>query len=246
MTDEPAHDHPRRVVLGATCFADAEAALGLALGLAAQTGAELRGLMIEEETIIAYAGHRRARALDLAGRSTGGLSVERMVAAFRQDTRRLEQSLAEAARKRPIRWSVTLERGRMAAVLSGAAGIGDLILIGYRPARPATGGLVLVLGEDDGRGIIGLAGRIAGATEQDMHVLVPPARRAEIAETLRQAGLHRAVVESYADAAALHKRLGRMSPAVVVMAPGAGGAEAAARLVEIARAPLILPVPAKD
>lgn len=59
------------MILGASCYPDAEAALALALELARQMGAELHGVFVRETAVLA-AGYAHSRVVTYSGQRKAG------------------------------------------------------------------------------------------------------------------------------------------------------------------------------
>ncbi|TCM77337.1 hypothetical protein [Rhodovulum steppense] len=137
-----------RVILSATCLAEAEAALPLATGLAAEAGAALAGVLIEDADNIALALAGAARFVDPAGRMLAGLDPARMGAAYARDAARFERLLARAATAAALSWSFRHTQGRLAEALAGIAAPGDLLVLPAGPMRAPLREIVLAAGAD--------------------------------------------------------------------------------------------------
>jgi len=233
MTELPKR-RPTRVILGATCYADAEAGIAVAVGLARVLSGELQGLLVEEESIVAYAGLPFARVIGPGGRAEGGLSAERMRAAFRRDARAFERRLAEAAGAAALGWSFAARPGRLATVLGEIAGAGDFILLGHRAARPSEGEVVFLPAPDGDPALGALAERLAGALGRPLRVL---------AGTAGAAAPVGAALERLPTRAAVMVRLARLSPAAVLAEAGAVAPGDVTDLAETARCPVIVQRP---
>ncbi|NNE51865.1 MAG: hypothetical protein HKN30_05620, partial [Sulfitobacter sp.] len=70
-----------RVVLGATCYADAAASLQVALVLAKQISADIHGCLVTDDAILASVSYPNARAVAYSGRSFHSVSEQSMRAA---------------------------------------------------------------------------------------------------------------------------------------------------------------------
>ncbi|PQO22481.1 hypothetical protein C2I36_12900 [Rhodobacteraceae bacterium WD3A24] len=249
-------DAPRRarIILGATCYADAESALHVAVMLAHETGGEIHGLMVTDETVLEASAHPHARTVSWTGQGARAVSAERMLEAFRADARAFERRLAETARRAALDFAFREARGQLIGALEAAAGRGDLLLFGARRATPTGQGVVVIAGavagpddvaaDADMAALLGLGARLAAGLGQPLVILVPEAMRASVEAACAQAGITPARVIGVADRAALLARLGRMAPAAVVAGPGGATGARPEVVIEAARCPVIIPAEA--
>ena len=108
------------------------AALTAAAALAAELGAELAGLFIEDVDLQHLIGLPFAREFSLlsgAGRPLSQAEVERT---WRRDAETMHRLLAEAAGRLNLRWSFRVTRGRVSAEVITQAQAFDLIVLGKR------------------------------------------------------------------------------------------------------------------
>ncbi|TCP40795.1 hypothetical protein EV662_1068 [Rhodovulum marinum] len=140
-----------RVILSASCFSDAKAMLALATGLAAEAGAILEGVLVEEAGL-ALATFGAARFVDTAGRTIALPGPERMGAAYARDAARFERLLTDTAAKSALRWSFRRASGRSTEILAALAVPGDLLVLPASPFHAPLRELVLDSGADKGLG----------------------------------------------------------------------------------------------
>ncbi|MDI3338084.1 hypothetical protein QKW60_16875 [Defluviimonas aestuarii] len=243
---ETASPHAR-VILSATCYADAEAALHLAVLLARTAGAGLHGILVSDETILSAAAHPHARAVSFSGQAVTQVTVETMHAAFRADARLFQKRLTEAAQKAVLETSFSAIRGRMMAVLARSAEARDIIVIGFRRSIKDGDALVLVLGDRDaGHDQLAFALQLSALTRKRLIVFATPRREGEVVAILaRQRGnLHE--YRPYLGTANLLRELERMSPAAVIIATGQEEVPPVGALINAARCPVVLTGPAAD
>ncbi|MCB2093011.1 MAG: hypothetical protein KDE11_01260 [Rhodobacteraceae bacterium] len=228
----PQHDpdgggHVRhRVVLGATCYADAEGGLTVAIELARHAGAELHGLLVQDEASLSAVRVMRARVLSFSGEPAAEVSEQALLSAYRADARRFAERLRGAARMARLRAEFRAVEGRLWDVVQQAAGPGGVVVFGYRRAVGDSGAVVLVLGR--GRTVPGFASALAADLGKHLVVL------AEGAPPAAMAG------DVYAGPDQLVRRLSALSPAAVIVAADPAGLPPPARLVEAARCPVVL------
>lgn len=141
MTGQPSRT---RIVVAATCFADADPAIRIAVSLARRLDGDIRALLIEDEAVLQSAALPFARALLGSERSSRPVTQGDMQSAYLRDARRIEGSLEVATRQSAVRWSFERRPGRARALLDQAAGSGDLVLLGHHQQRPGIGEIVLL------------------------------------------------------------------------------------------------------
>ena len=170
---------PARVVLGATCYAEAHAALAIAVRVATRLGGEVQGLLVEEEAALAVAGRPGARIVTPGGRLLTGVGAEHMARAFLSDAQRIERELEAAAGA--LSWSFARRAGRRAAVLAAALAAGDVLVLGGEALRAQAGSVVYVAGPRPDPELEEIAADLAEALGLPLRVLLPPAPEAALA-----------------------------------------------------------------
>ncbi|PWE31404.1 hypothetical protein DDZ14_12890 [Maritimibacter sp. 55A14] len=241
MTTEPTVIR-HRVILGATCYADAEAALHLAVELGRRLGAEIQGLLVSDETILSAAGHPKARVVSYSGTSVSQVTAEAMRSAFRADARLFERQLQRRAAAAALGVSFRAEPGRLASVLAGAAGAGDLVIFGYRRAIRDGDSVVLVAGGDGmTTDALRTAVQLRAILRKRLVVLTAATRQREVVAALADLGEGPAELRVVSSDADLLRALDRMSPAAVVMASAPADLALVVQVVEAARSPVIVP-----
>ncbi|MDW3118730.1 MAG: hypothetical protein R8G60_13845 [Roseovarius pacificus] len=165
---------PARVLLGATCYTDAEGTMQIAVLAAREIGAELHGLLVVDESILAAASAPRARSVGFSGARIAQITAEQMQAAFRADARRFREQLLRAARGASLGAGFRQERGRLAAVLEQGAGAGDLIVYGFRRAPRDSDCVILIASATDSAPrLTALAAHLSEGLGKPLIVLVP-------------------------------------------------------------------------
>jgi hypothetical protein len=220
----------RRVLVVAGCYADAEAAIPLAVRLATLARAEVTGVLAEDPMAFELPDH--AVALGRGGAMK--IDPERMLAAFGADARAFEARLGRAARQESLGWRFLRERGAVPEVLERLAQREDVALLGYRRALRLRGPIVTL-----GRGIGGDAETVSLAQTLARALVVP-------LMVLRIGGrpgpeTHSAIMVS--DAQAALQALDTLAPTALIV--DAGLAEFATgpalrALIETARCPVLL------
>lgn len=228
-----------RVVLMATCYADAEAAAGPAIWLARRLDTGLLGVLVEDENILSYAAFSSARFFTESGDEVIAVSAERMRAAFGSDTAAFRDLFEGAEQSGVPRWRAEVRRGRLPAVLRATAQKGDLVVLGFRKLKTHTGGIVAVLRDVADLALAGLAARRAAEMSRPLTVLVD-ATQAELAEAVAEdAAFARAAVLHFSDLAGLRAILSPMASEILFLHARGDLKDALGAVVEAARCPVV-------
>lgn len=238
-------DRRARVILGATCSVDAIGTLQIAVQIARRRGADLYGLLVTDEAILAAASGPRARAVGFFGGQIAPITAERMLDAFRADARRFEQGLLRAAQAASVHAAFRQAQGRLATALDEGAGAGDLLVYGFaRPERGADCVVLLSDGTAPAADLLELAAQLAAYPDRPLVVLAPPAGDAALKAALAAhapAVSHAPVLVPVADMSALLAQLERRRPAAVIAAAPRAALPPVGRLLDAARCPVIFP-----
>lgn len=134
----------RRIIVGATCFADADAAIEMAANLARMVKGEVLGLLVEDDSILDYADLPFAKILTFQHGKVQPVTRKTMDSAFQRDARNFERRLANAAEQIAVKWSFERKRGQMMPLLHSAASAGDFIFLGYKKTGLPRGEIVYI------------------------------------------------------------------------------------------------------
>jgi hypothetical protein len=134
----------KRLLIGASCFADAQPALRLAEQLTETLAGDLGGMLIEE-TIV-------TEAFDLPGQrvvTSGGTlvvvpSCQQIRSLIESDAKAFRNSLVGLARTTARKWSFERRHGELISGLCEAATGWDILLLGHREIHHQAGKLVLI------------------------------------------------------------------------------------------------------
>lgn len=138
------HQQHRRIIVGATCFADADAAIEMAANLAHMVKGEVLGLLVEDDSILHYADLPFAKTLTFQHGKAQPVTRKTMDSAFQRDARNFERRLASAADQIAVKWSFERKRGQMMPLLHSAANAGDFIFLGYKKTGLPRGEIVFI------------------------------------------------------------------------------------------------------
>jgi len=235
--DAPLDPRRARVILGATCSVDAMGTLQIAVQIARRRGADLHGLLVADDAILATASGPRACVIGFSGGRIAQITADRMLQAFRADARRFEEGLLRAAQAASLHAAFRQAQGRLVTALDEGAGAGDLLVYGF--ARPQDGADCVVLlsdGAAPAADLLDLSTQLAATLGRPLVVLAPPARRAALHAALAP---HDPVIVPVADTAALLAQLERRRPAAVIAAAPRAALPPVGRLLESARCPVI-------
>ena len=140
--------HRPRVVVSATCFADADAAIKIATRLAQTIGGEVLGILVEDESISRFAELPFAKVLAFPAGShqpdMPQVNSRAMQIAFQRDAGDFRRILAKTARDSSVDWQFESKRGKIVSIMSSTARKGDLVLLGYQQARRFSGEILYV------------------------------------------------------------------------------------------------------
>jgi hypothetical protein len=229
-----------RVILGASCYSDAEATLSLAVLLAKQLGAELLGVFVREEAALSASDRLRSCVVSYSGRQATGVTAGDMFSAFRADSRRFHRKLQNYAKEATLESAFTESKGRFSEAVQKVAKAGDFVVYSFKPVLQAGGSLALVLGE--GQDIPSYVGRFARQLGKQIVVLMPGGKSTEttVHDPGSLEGGTPSLVHYYDRPAALLQRLEQMSSAATILAAPRSSLPPVGRLLEAARGPVIL------
>jgi hypothetical protein len=127
-----------RVIISATCFADASSAIELATFLAKKLKLEIKAYFIEDESAFGATNLPFARATSITGGSSKVTHAE-MRDAYLRDAKTYEIALSNAARTAALNWSFEQMKGHPETLLVDARAKGDLILFGFQKLQKQKG-----------------------------------------------------------------------------------------------------------
>ena len=98
-------DQQNRIIISATCFADAGASMGIAAVIAQIVKSDLLGLLVEEESILRFADLPSASVVALESRTQQRVTPSAMDKAYQRDAIAFKIILAKVAKDASINWS---------------------------------------------------------------------------------------------------------------------------------------------
>lgn len=233
---------PRRIILSATCYTDAQSAMEIALHLARQLNSALLGLLVEDEAAHIYVGFPNARTVAAPGQVSTAITAKKMHSAFRRDAKLFRRALENRALNARLNWSFQQERGHLHTSTQKQATAGDFLLFGfYRPERHATS-LAVVLGGTPDPGLSQLGVTLAKDTGLPLLFFVP-AQTHLTQEFGPEAGTANSLFETreYASHDDLLRQIGCLAAKVVLVSAHCEEITAIEALQQKARCPIIIP-----
>lgn len=228
-----------RVILGASCYTDAEAALSLAMELARHLDAELHGVFVRETAVLA-AAYAHSRVVSYSGQPETGLTAGTIAKAFQADAKRFEGLLSSRAKASALVSSFREAEGHVQEELRKGAQAGDILIFGFKPILRAAGCIALILAED--RDVPEFAVRLAHKIGKPLVALIAcadGAGPAAVAARREPAG-DRMEARFCTRPEAILRQLEHMSPAAVIVAAPLAGLPSAARIQDAARCPVVM------
>lgn len=159
---------PKRMLFGATCFADARGSIDLAVVVAKTLNLDISAYLLEDEAVLLASRLPNARATTIMGSSLP-VTDSMMRDAFARDAQAFEQALATTAGQSRLRWSFTRIAGDFETVLGREADHIGLSLLGYnwiqKPRTDGDSSVVVVAQKDD---VPALVDRFADPISQEV------------------------------------------------------------------------------
>lgn len=227
-----------RVILGANCYCDAESTLELASVLAQQVGAELRGLLVHETSVLYSVNQLQARTVSYSGLRSATVTADTLLKAYQSDARHFKRHLSNAAKASALESSFEEIEGSLTDVLRTQAGNGDIIVLGYKTMFDQDGPVVLIMGDQSD--LPEFAINLTRKLRKQLHILLSDPRNKDIVATEAAKLGTTAIVRAYDTSNALIASLERTAATAVVLADYSPGSPMIARLLEAARCPLIV------
>lgn len=125
-----------RVVIGFDAAPPDPGALRIAAGLAAELGAELAGLFVEDERLFRLAGLPFAFELGFPSASARRLVPEDLARDLRAHAERARRLMAGIAGPLKLSWTLTVTRGELPGAALAASATSDLLVVAEPQAHP--------------------------------------------------------------------------------------------------------------
>ena len=136
--------NPTRVLVGASSFVDASAALTLLSRLTDTWQTSIGGVLVEDTASTAICALPNQRVISPSGTIASAPSLSQIRTLMKADARAFEHSLARLATDAGAPW--TFERGTGDLIQTGLfmAKAWDILILGYRTLHPIAGKVVLL------------------------------------------------------------------------------------------------------
>lgn len=156
MTREEHPLHVRRILVALDASADSLAGLDAAVRLAAELGAEVLGLFVEDVDLLRVARLEVSRRVVPLSGDARELEPGELERHLRAQSRRARQELQASADRFRVPWSFRTSRGRVARELVTAAREVDLVTVGATGSSPrrAPGSTVVALLSESDRPVL--------------------------------------------------------------------------------------------
>jgi len=132
-----------RFLVGAGCFSDAAAALGIIARLPSNYCTGLGGLLVEEVDMLAACQIPDQRIVLPNGATTAAPSVTQVRALLRADARAFRRTLAQTAEQGGTEWFFAQDNGDLVGTALRAAAGWDILVLGYRQIHRVQGKVIL-------------------------------------------------------------------------------------------------------
>lgn len=226
---------PRRILIGAGSFADAEAAFRLVEWLAEEMTTELGGMLVEETILPEIASLPKQKIVTSSGTLLVAPTPTQLRTIIESDAKAFQKALSALARSR--KWSFERCRGELVSGLCEAARGWDLLLLGYRASSRQTGVVLLIAppakATQDSVRIAGDLARALGTAAVSLSLDAPGAPQ----------DTHPADIETVPGEDTLLARLERIHASAVVLDLSAGPLrtyDQLRRVVAAARCPVVV------
>lgn len=226
----------RRIMIGAGCFADAEAAMRLAERILANLPAELGGVLVEESAVPETVRFPGQRVVTAGGSLKVPPSPRQIRAVAESDARAFRDRLARMAQTRSAELYFERRDGDLIRGVFEAAKGWDILLLGYREMHKCPGQVVVVTDASGAPRACTLAGDLAQALKTGIVMLSLAGDDADMDQT----GATRIALNSVSE---LLAQLSRINASAVVVDLVASPLEADGhlrQLLEAARCPVVV------
>ncbi len=144
MTSQTNTPPPHRIIVAASCYADATHAIPMAAGLAQWAGADLHGILVEQNLTPAAAGMFRACLITPAGAQVAAPTISQMRRLLAADSRNFEAELARLASANLRGWTFECLQGDLMVRMRAVAREDDILFVGHQGFYRHLGAVILI------------------------------------------------------------------------------------------------------
>lgn len=139
--DTPA---PRQIIIAASCYADATRAIPMAAGLARRTGADLHGILVEQDEALTTVGMFSAGLITFTGVQLAAPTLPQMRRSLASDARRFEMELARLSQANKRGWTFERLQGDLMARMRAAVEKAEILFVGHQGFYRHPGAVILI------------------------------------------------------------------------------------------------------
>ena len=136
-----------KIVLGATCFADAKVAIDIVEKLARTLQMQIRAYLLKDDAALYASALPFARAISPSGVSLE-VSDAKMQQAYFADIGFYERALKSLAEQSKISWTLEERKGDLDGIMEAATSHEAIALFGFNQLQKPRNGIVVLAGED--------------------------------------------------------------------------------------------------
>jgi hypothetical protein len=136
------HEEHPRILIGASSFADAAAALKILQAITPY--ASLGGLLVEEDETIALCQTLNQRIVTSSGMVVVAPDISQLRTLIEADAKAFRKSLAQFSEPSGAQWTFERSEGDLVQASLRASSGWDIIVLGHRNVHPARGNIVLL------------------------------------------------------------------------------------------------------
>ena len=135
---------PRQIIIAASCYADATCAIPMAAGLARWAGADLHGILVEQDEALTTVGMFSARLITPAGAKIAAPTLPQMRRSLSSDARTFEAELARLSRANQRHWTFERLQGDLVTRMRAAVENADILFVGHQRFYRHPGAVILI------------------------------------------------------------------------------------------------------
>lgn len=163
--------HAVKIILGATCFADANVAIDIVEKLARTLQMQIRAFLLRDDAALYASALPFARAISPSGASLE-VSDVKMQQAYFADIGSFEQALKSLAERSKVSWTLEERKGNLEGIMEAATGLDSIALFGFNQLQKPRNGIVVLAGEDqDISNLKSLAGTLSSEMNASIEIL---------------------------------------------------------------------------